>query len=231
MLLPALKSAKDYAKKINCLSNLKQFGLAAGLYQDDYKWAIMSTSDGSKADGTYLQLSWLKDLLPPYLPGTPAKNPDGSGLFLGAFSPSGYRDKYVCPAVASVEEAAGFGTASKPTIGINEIQFVFSGNLTAKSKILKDFNPKMPDRLFLFGDSIGNTLGAVKYQTVLTSPLKMGELRVGHGREINIVYYDGHADSRRKGSFNETNWTPFWTAMPNDTVSVNGSKDVTIRPD
>lgn len=36
MLLPALSSAKKSAKGINCLTNMKQFGLAFNLYTDDY---------------------------------------------------------------------------------------------------------------------------------------------------------------------------------------------------
>ncbi|MFZ2653926.1 MAG: DUF1559 domain-containing protein [Victivallales bacterium] len=36
MLLPAMKMAKDQAKSIACAGNLKQIGLAAGMYVDDY---------------------------------------------------------------------------------------------------------------------------------------------------------------------------------------------------
>lgn len=37
MLLPALNRARDTAKKINCVSNLKQIGLAFALYSSDNK--------------------------------------------------------------------------------------------------------------------------------------------------------------------------------------------------
>jgi prepilin-type N-terminal cleavage/methylation domain-containing protein len=37
VLLPALKNAKDTAKKIQCMSNVKQLGLVALAYSDDWK--------------------------------------------------------------------------------------------------------------------------------------------------------------------------------------------------
>lgn len=36
MLLPALSQARDKARQVNCINNLKQIGLAMGMYADDY---------------------------------------------------------------------------------------------------------------------------------------------------------------------------------------------------
>ena len=54
MLLPALAKAKEKAKKIKCVSNLKQQGLACAMYLDDSRDAFPTHSQG--IDFTYY--SW-----------------------------------------------------------------------------------------------------------------------------------------------------------------------------
>ena len=51
MLLPALSKAKEKAKRINCVSNMKQWGLASHLYALDNGDTI--PRDGMSAAGTY----------------------------------------------------------------------------------------------------------------------------------------------------------------------------------
>src|SRR5262249_26070445 len=51
MLLPALSSAKAKAKRINCVSNLKQWGLAGQIYGSDNNDAI--PRDGMDKSGMY----------------------------------------------------------------------------------------------------------------------------------------------------------------------------------
>ena len=53
MLLPALKSARDRAHAINCLSNFKQIGTAAVNYQDDYYGYIYPDRDPASSPKYY----------------------------------------------------------------------------------------------------------------------------------------------------------------------------------
>ena len=96
---------------------------------------------------------------------------------------------------------------------------------------------KYPERLFYFGDDYGISISLM---TVSAPPLN-GQLRRWPGHNgVNIVYFDGHADLRKLGSFNTTICndgktsiavTPFWTAAASNNEKVNGSYDVQSRPD
>lgn len=59
MLLPALNKARETAKKIKCVSNLKQLGTATILYVDDYDGyaPVMNTPTGSTGNTWTYRLS------------------------------------------------------------------------------------------------------------------------------------------------------------------------------
>ncbi len=68
MLLPALASAKAKAMSTKCLNNLKQFGVASGMYSSDNSEKIMYGSMAMEGDTTYGYNTWDK-LLFKYLGG------------------------------------------------------------------------------------------------------------------------------------------------------------------
>lgn len=223
MLLPALNKAKSVAKQTACLNNLKQFGAAASFYLDDYQYAMPYSIQTSS--GTTIWYTLINDYLP-------------ANTIIGSFW-NNKADKYACPEVESKDTIAGnrwtnAAWGNNGTIGINSgyfrKEFIASG-------ALKNPKVKYPERLFHFGDCHGI---AVSLMTVSAPPI-VSELRRWPGHNgFNIVYFDGHADLRKLGSFNTTIHddgktsiavTPFWTAVASNNEKVNGSYDVQSRPD
>lgn len=188
MLLPALKKARDVAKGISCISNLNQFGKAAGFYFDDYNCAIGYQMPGG---------SYCYALLIPYLP----SNCTVKGSYNG-----GVADRYVCPATTMEDttDTSLWGTG-RGTIGINRN---FFSTTNAGNGTLKNLLVRQPDRLCFFGDTYSISVLA---KTMSLPPLA-AELRPSHNGSANILYYDGHVGPRRRGSFSMTQNTPFWSA-------------------
>ena len=71
LLLPALARAKSKAQQVNCLSNLKQAGLALNLYMDDnqgfFPYVSVAATVIDPADTSGDKLIWTK-FLGPYVP-------------------------------------------------------------------------------------------------------------------------------------------------------------------
>ncbi len=58
MLLPALNSAREKARRISCTSNLKQIGLAAKMYSGDYGEQFPTMDLGDASGHTYKHNGW-----------------------------------------------------------------------------------------------------------------------------------------------------------------------------
>ncbi len=89
LLLPALATAKEKARRTKCVSNLRQFGLSHTLYSDDNKAVVLETRDTSdvyRHPGTVTVRNvpgknyYSVEAMTPYLPGV---NPNGTSVDVG----------------------------------------------------------------------------------------------------------------------------------------------------
>src|SRR5260221_6293822 len=111
MLLPALNKARAKAKTALCVSNLKQIGIAIGLYCDDYNDAV--PMGYNKAEGTDWHL-----LIGPYLAKAQTTYAGKGGI-----SPT-----FLCPAAVLVPPA---GTTISLTYTAHRWMFVDQATVAA----------------------------------------------------------------------------------------------------
>ena len=188
MLLPALSKAKDAAKAITCTNNLKQVGLAMGMYADAYdgwapgygEWDVTIPWHWSE----YLNAGdFLKFDIPTYTGGTCE-----ASVF----------KKFNCPSagIPATSAAYTYGAAARDpdstTLGYKK-----PGTMCF-SKIYSD-SVRNPSSIAFLADSM-NTADNNRqshYFNMWTagSILKARAFALYHGRTGNVWFIDGHVDS------------------------------------
>jgi prepilin-type N-terminal cleavage/methylation domain-containing protein/prepilin-type processing-associated H-X9-DG protein len=174
MLLPALKKAKDTAQSIKCLGNLKQLGLAAINYADDFNGRLPPTLAGPGADTSnpYLWHFFIKSL-----------GYDGGPAKAAQRYSKGY-DVWYCPSSSDALKKiklAGWESRGCYTANI-WLEWVGSGRL---DKI------KPPSQRFIYGEISTTHMGAGQHY-YMSERDNMGFY---HNYRTNLVFVDGHAAS------------------------------------
>lgn len=123
IMMPALRTARDQAARVVCGSNLKQMGVATGVYQNDhrYLWLDYNSGQGSmnyRGHTNYIiynGYNFNKDSNPPY--------PEGRWVNHGKLLDYGYMASakaYYCPGDKTVQnrvyEGNFIGNELKPSI-------------------------------------------------------------------------------------------------------------------
>lgn len=189
MTLPALSSARETARSIKCLSNLRQLGQAALLYADDHNGYFPPAYKTESIDGIFVTRAW--DFCT-------SKNhdTDETDVQPGLLWEGGYVRSEVmqCP---SFSGAANWHEDPHTGYNYNTSYIGRDSGLTANIAEIKN-----PARTILFGDG-GYAAGANKFmRSPLGSPYdsffsgrSAGTQAFRHNGRTNAVFVDGHAES------------------------------------
>lgn len=184
MLLPALNQAREKARSADCLSNLKQIGLACTLYMDDYSGFFVPYRVTSSGDYTY----YLNR--PTYV----------------LYSEKYVNEKnYICK-TAQIDSsiAASYTPRTYPAYGLNSGGF---GPFECKAALIKQ-----PSRQCAFADSQGS--GTTRYDYKLAVYCwfirswrsdNIGYIASRHSSNANVLYLDGHSAPIQAGMIGREN--------------------------
>jgi prepilin-type processing-associated H-X9-DG protein len=182
--LPSLDDAKQKLQASQCLSNMRQWGLAFALYANDYHDYVPYMGDGRSVDNSFDQSAWF-NVLPHYMNQTPL-------IDLYTATPPripvpGGRSVFVCPSAPAVSYTP---TNSQPyfSYAMNRVmQGVFPS--PPGSGQYKRSIAALPGQVILFSESEDSnpTFSYIDgYFLGLNTPRHYGG--------DNFVFVDGHAE-------------------------------------
>lgn len=200
MLLPALNQARNIARDLTCLSNLKQFGNAETMYHGDFQYFV-PTSANSKVDPLY----WYQNKL--------YRSYMGEKVYDAQYSNSFYRTGKLCPNAPYISSSDGKTAHVTSCYGRIFREKEVSSNPDLVGCFKESMLKRSPSQLYLITDfgasrfcpayTYGNTPLGVwntyksKERTKISGLLNggTGYPRLTHRNRVDMLYFDGHADA------------------------------------
>ena len=204
MLLPALNSAREKAKAIAGLNNLKQVGYAVTLYAGDNNDIVqMALRSAAKVNTVYLSgalvmgwVDWLPDnrkagYLPSY---KPLVCPSGASDPLYPPSPETYDQAAAVTTLYAVSYAGGYYETFKMLSSQNTGAMVKTNNSSTGYKMVLK-SAKQPSSLPVFTEARNAEKKPYYYWSQSGSNL----LDFRHSNQLHILWADGHVNANGLG--------------------------------
>ncbi len=194
MLLPALSQAREKARQVVCISNLKQCGLGEMMYADDW--------DGWSTCSTY---NWVPSLAKDYN-WTVALSEFG---YIGPLV-SGKRCIVRCPSGPVYRDIWG-GGGSNVSYGFNNDTDGYRHWRIGGYQVVSDdggsiWENTQPYRFIFIGDSIQVPGSGTQMRDIYNRSWGSSLIDLRHSGVGNIVFADGHVESCSKARLNELDW-------------------------
>jgi prepilin-type N-terminal cleavage/methylation domain-containing protein/prepilin-type processing-associated H-X9-DG protein len=199
MLLPALSRAKAQAKRIQCVNNLRQLGIALSAYAQDNEHKYPYLYGGSSASAAYKR--W-EDYLEPYYKAGWARNYSYQCPSFGAWPGSPWGPPPVAYAYNRQGTDVYGGSPGSQTflgLGNDEYRVTDNGATVAWVPPVSESQVRFPSEMFAIADSrvnhlVPESLGlwdSIDFMSCeLDWPYEIKTPR--HGKGYNVVFCDGH---------------------------------------
>ena len=188
MLLPALNTARNNARKGSCLSNLKQIGTMLNMYAQDYNEYYCASTGKYLSDKQEVNQSWAVFMLP-YCNGEKVKVHDTASYYV--------KDSRLFPKVfdcpvdqckSTLTTHLGYGISYSVSVRATEIT-VPTKTIGAAEMGLAQYKDCAWIHLSVMAQTVGEMLSPVK------SNDGSNTLGMKHNKTGNVLFYAGNAGS------------------------------------
>ena len=199
MLLPALSAARESARSSNCISNLKQLGVAYSMYQNDNEGYFCLnknyTYDNKPVNPLWGPAATNGGFLGTYLPTGETTTLTGQ-VVIGGFSwlkssKKLFPSKFMCPSAEPHDMTGDYGFRYAQNAYLDSHRDPNKGTYSAygKEKVKHAYNISecnFPDQLMIFSEVSVNTASFILYN--------VDEQTLGfrHNKHNNVLHSDWH---------------------------------------